>query len=170
MPYRFRNTLTNHLNEMKKKIYIKDWLELKPYRSHEPTDTYYLKIANQVKTLVRDLDFLALHLYLNDAEINMLCCFLVSYFEDVVSGTNIFDTFRNGHKALYQKPLPFYNTGTYYEDEINKADVAFLTWYFLNSLQEREFALPHHEVFPTFAEQVMEVFDREYEYAPENEA
>ena len=117
-----------------------------------------------------DMDLLAFRLYLDDAEINMLCCFLVSYFEDVVSGTNIFDTFRKEHKMLNEKPLPFYTTRTYYEDEINQADVTFLSWYFLNTVQQRDFALPHHKVFPAFAEKVMEIFDREYEYAPENEA
>jgi len=155
---------------MKKKIYIKDWLELKPYESHKPTDSYYLKMANEIKSIFRNPDILALSLYLDESEINMLCCFLVSYFEDVISGTDIFNTFRKEHKALYQKPLPFYVTKTYYDNEINKADVTFLSWYFLNTVQQRDFALPHHKVFPAFAEKVMKVFDREYEYAPENEA
>ncbi len=154
---------------MKKKIYLKDWLELKPYESHKPTDTYYLKIANEIKSVFRNMDFMALRLYLDESEINMFCCFLVAYFEDVVSGTNIFNTFRKEHITLYKKPLPFYTTKTYYEDEINKADVTFLTWYFLNTVHQRDFALPHHEVFPAFAEKVMDIFDREYEYAPENE-
>src|SRR5680860_1229830 len=155
---------------MKKKIYIKDWLELKPYESHKPTDTYYLKIANDLKSIFMDIDFMAFRLYLEDAEIKMLFFFLVFQFEDVVSGTNIFDTFRKEHKMLNEKPLPFYTTRTYYEDEINQADVTFLSWYFLNTVQQRDFALPHHKVFPAFAEKVMEIFDREYEYAPENEA
>lgn len=155
---------------MKKKIYIKDWLELKPYESHKPTDSYYLKLANEIKSIFKDMDFLVLSLYLNETEINMLCSFLVSYFEDVVSGTNIFSTFRKEHIARYKKPLPFYSTRTYFEDEINKSDVTFLSWYFLNTVQQRDFALPHHKIFPAFAEKVMEVFDKEYEFAPENEA
>lgn len=155
---------------MKKKIYIKDWLELKPYESHKPTDTYYLKMANEIKSVFKNMDFLAFRLYLDETEINTLCCFLVSYFEDVVSATNIFNTFRKEHKALYERPLPFYNIRRYYEDEINKADVTFLSWYFLNTVQQRDFALPHHKVFPAFADRVMDIFDREYEYAPENEA
>lgn len=155
---------------MKNKIYIKDWLELKPYESHKPTDTYYLKMANEIKSVFKNMDFLAFRLYLDETEINTLCCFLVSYFEDVVSATNIFNTFRKEHKALYEKPLPFYNTKRYYEDEINTADVTFLSWYFLNTVQQRDSALPHHKVFPAFAKKVMDIFDREYEYAPENEA
>lgn len=42
---------------IKKKIYIKDWLELKPYESHKATDTYYLKMANEVKSIFEYIDF-----------------------------------------------------------------------------------------------------------------
>ena len=34
---------------MDKKIVIKDWLELKPYEKQTITDSYYLKICNEVK-------------------------------------------------------------------------------------------------------------------------
>jgi len=42
---------------MSAKIFIKDWLDLKPYRKHALTDSYYLKLANEVKTnLIKNKD------------------------------------------------------------------------------------------------------------------
>ncbi len=34
---------------MKQKIYIKQWLEFKPYENQTLTDSYYLKLANTLK-------------------------------------------------------------------------------------------------------------------------
>lgn len=36
---------------MEKRIYIKDWLRLKPYIKQTKTDIYYLKICNEVKSI-----------------------------------------------------------------------------------------------------------------------
>ncbi|MCD4665105.1 MAG: DUF3843 family protein [Bacteroidales bacterium] len=37
---------------MDKRIYIKDWLEFKPYEKQTETDSYYLKICNDVKNAI----------------------------------------------------------------------------------------------------------------------
>ena len=37
------------MDKLKEKIYIKCWLDLKPYESQTPTDGYYLKLCNDVK-------------------------------------------------------------------------------------------------------------------------
>jgi len=153
----------------KKKLYIKDWLALKPYKSQKKTDLYYLKLANDVHKITDDLNYLGLRKFLGQQGVDSLCCFLVSYFEDVISKTNIWACFVKKHRELYQKPLPFYETGTYFEEEINTADVAFLSWYFINSLQDEVFIPPQSVIFTDFAFEVMAIFDREYEYAPENE-
>lgn len=34
---------------MKNRIYIKQWLELKPYKNPTGTDSYYLKLSNEIK-------------------------------------------------------------------------------------------------------------------------
>jgi len=42
----------NTIIEMENRIYIKDWLELKPYEKQTLTDSYYLKICNDVKKAI----------------------------------------------------------------------------------------------------------------------
>jgi len=155
---------------MDKRIYIKDWLELKPYDKQTATDNYYLKICNDVKKLIKKSEqSLVLQSYLDNEDINLLSCFLTSYFEDLISETNIWNSFVRIHKRLYKKQLPFYNLDEYYEEEINTQDISFLIWYFLNTVQEEIFVSPFNDFIVKTAEIIIEVFDKEWEFAPENE-
>jgi len=155
---------------MDKRIYIKDWLELKPYKKQTVTDSYYLKICNDVKNaIITNKQSFVLQRYLNKKEINDLACFLTSYFEDIISETNIWNSFVRTHQRLYKKQLPFYILDEYYEEEINPQDISFLIWYFLNSVQEKKFIAPFNDFILETAEKVMIVFDKAWEYAPGNE-
>ncbi len=154
---------------MKEKIYIRHWLEFKPYRKQATTDGYYLKVANNIKKSLISEEGFVLWMYISPEEINLLSCFLTSYFEDIISGTQIWKTFIRLHTERYGKRLPFYDTSEYYDDEINLQDVAFLIWYFMNTMQEDKFISPYNEFIIKIAGRVIEVFDEEYEYAPEND-
>ena len=152
-----------------KRIYIQQWMELKPYKRHSQSDMYYLGLCNKVyKVLTKD-QFLMLRMYFDEEELQILSCFLVSYFEDVISQTNIWNTFVRKHQEMYGKKLPFYPTDEYDEGEINKQDVAFLSWYFLNTVQVAEVISPYNAFLDQLGFEVMEIFEEEYEVAPENE-
>lgn len=150
------------------KIYIQQWKALKPYENHSITDNYYLKICNEVKKVLFLEYGVVLAQYLTENDIDLLSCFLVSYFEDIISETNIFTTFTKKHQQLYGKKLPFYNTTQYYDNEINSQDIQFLIWYFLNTIQTGKFINPNKELFKKIATYLMLIFEDEYEYAPEN--
>ncbi|HOH23017.1 MAG TPA: DUF3843 family protein [Bacteroidales bacterium] len=155
---------------MKNRIYIQDWLELKPYAKPTAVDDYYLKLSNDVqKVIATDKKAFALQMFLDKEQINLLSCFLTSYFEDLISGTNIWNSFVRMHHRLYGKQLPFYNLDEYYEEEINAQDVSFLICYFINSVQEEKFYSPFSSFITEAAEKIYELFDKEWEYAPENE-
>lgn len=152
-----------------KRIYIKSWMLLKPYHSSSSTDTYYLGIANKIYRIIQKEYGLILNMYLDEEGLETLSCFLASYFEDIISQTNIWNCFVKNHRELYGKNLPFYELDDYYEGEINPQDIAFLTWYFLNSVQDDLFLTPHNDFFHEIANDIMEILEEEYEYAPENE-
>ncbi len=155
---------------MDKRIFIKDWLELKPYGNQTVTDSYYLKICNDVKKIITtNKQSFVLQRYLDNEDINLLSCFLTSYFEDLLSETNIWNSFVRTHQRLYRKQLPFYNLEEYYEEEINPQDISFLIWYFLNTVQEERFISPFNDFIVETAEKIIDVFDKEWEFAPENE-
>lgn len=151
---------------MAKRIYIKDWLELKPYRKQYKTDAYYLKICNKVKDAIVKESYITE--LLDDNGLNYLSCFLTSYLEDVISETNIWTTFIRLHKQLYNKQLPFYLLDEYYEGEINIQDISLLVWYFINSAQEEEFVAPFDDFVVETALSTMLVLEDAWEDAPEN--
>ncbi len=155
---------------VKDRIYIQQWLELKPYDKQTRTDGYYLKICNEVKkAIVSNRYSFVLQQYIDKEEINFLSCFLTSYFEDLISGTNIWNSFVNYHSELYSKPLPFYDVVDYCPEEINIQDVSFLIWYFMNTVQKDKFIAPFNDFIIETAVNVMAVFEEDWEYAPENE-
>ena len=155
---------------MKNKIYINDWLTLKPYKNNTNVDIYFLKLSNQVKNELYKKDFLQQISFLLDEEtVNLMCCFIVSYFEDLISETNIWNSFIKKHIELYNKPLPFYEIDEYYENEINPEDISFLIWYFFNTIQTKTFINPYNAYINDIAEAIYSIFDNEWEVAPENE-
>jgi hypothetical protein len=155
------------------RIYIQDWLELKPYQQQTPTDGYYLKLCNEVKqAIVSDKTAFVFLMYIDKKDIDFLSCFLCSWFEDVISQTRIYGSFIEISKRLYNKPLPFYNMEEYFEEEINLQDVKFLIWYFLNTVQTEKFIAPFNDFIDQAAERVYVVLfwfsTQAWEYAPEN--
>lgn len=154
------------MNNLKEKIYIQQWLDFKPYNSQTKTDLYYLRVCNKVKEA---LHFYELQWFLRPEEINDLACFLTFYFEDIISETNIWNSFIKINIRLYGKPLPFYDVSEYFEEEINFQDVCFLIWYFLNTVQEDSFYNPVNRLAIEIAKDVMDVLDEEWDYAPENQ-
>lgn len=153
------------------KIFIQDWLDFKPYNTPFASDYYYLKLCNEIKnTIINSKETTIVQLSLNSDEIKQLSCFLVSYFEDLISETNIWNTFSQYHKRLYNKYLPFYSSENYFPGEINIQDVSFLIWYFMNSIQNENFITPYNNFIYETAFKIMETFDDAWEYAPENES
>ena len=154
----------------KKGIFIDQWLKLKPYKKHSPVDLYYLKLVNRVYEEIKRNPLIPLDFYMEEAEKQLLSCFLISYFEDIISSTNVWNTFIQKHEEMYAKKLPFYATEEYYEQGINEQDVRFLIWYFINTIHPENFLDPHAEIIAETASRIMEIFEEEFENAPENEA
>jgi hypothetical protein len=154
----------------KDKIYIQQWLDLKPYDKQTTTDGYYLNLSNKVKqAILSNQQSYVLLSFIDSKQLNILSCFLTSYFEDIISDTQIWNTFVKEHQQLYHKPLPFYDIEEYYENEINLKDICFLICYFLNTIQHDKFIAPINSFIDDLATVVFEVFDEAWDDAPENE-
>jgi hypothetical protein len=153
----------------KKGVYIDQWLDFKPYDKEMKTDNYYLGIAGEIKKVFILNDSLPLPIALREDEINELSCFITSYFEDIISGTNIWNTFIKYHEKLYHKRLPFYNTDDYFENEVNLQDVKFLIWYYINTVKKDLFYSPFNFFIEDTAAYILIILEEEFEYAPENE-
>lgn len=149
-------------------ISIKDWLDFKPNANNSKIDNQYLSIANQVYKELQSFIFLKNEIGLVEKYINKLAIFLTCYLEDLVSDTNIWNTFVSIHLQKYKKQLPFYNTENHIFGEVNKIDIQFLIWYFLNINNPERFLSPYDNYLDHIAELLFKIIDYEFDYVDEN--
>lgn len=152
------------------KIYPKDWMQLHPYRQSDPTDLYYTNIANRIYDILVENNFA--NSFEGD-EVLQISIRMAAYFEDVISGLNIWRSFITEHKALYGKYLPFYTPDDhYYDDEVNYEDIRFLLWHYTQQYRgERKgtFVSPDNAANGDAAGRIYQLFCDEWTTAPENE-
>ncbi len=158
----------------KQRIYSGDWIKFHPYQGSASTDLYYIQLANRVWDIIRSIenhldeeDYLKI----TDSEQKELACILTAYFEDIISQTGIFQAFTRVYQRRYGNPLPFFTLGEEYAPgEINTEEVQFLVWHYFMQLCNLDVPFsPVSPIFQAIAEAVMEIFEEEYETAPENE-
>ena len=153
----------------KNKIFLDDWLKNKSYEIHSSVDIEYIYLSNKVYNLLLEYDSIFEMLTVDNNEIKDLSIFLVCYLEDLVSDTNIWETFVTINSNKYKKPVPFYNVKDYCENEVNKVDLQFLIWYFLNITNPNRFLSPYDEYLDVLATEVFAILDNEFDYISENE-
>ncbi len=152
------------------KIYPKEWLHLHPYKQSDPTDLYYTNIANRIQDILEET-----HLAnsFEKGEVMQISIRMAAYFEDVISGLNIWRSFITEHKAMYGKYLPFYTPDDhYYDDEVNYEDIRFLLWHYTQQYHgERKgtFVSPDNAANGDTASLIYRMFCDEWTTAPENE-
>jgi hypothetical protein len=152
-------------------IYMQRWLGFHPYDTPQQSDFYYLKLCNEIFELLRDEDFPDEEIAISDEQKKDLACFLVCYFEDVISGPGLWKAFTIQVDELYGTYLPFFDPDPeeYYPDEINPEDVYFLLWYYLSMIYRDESIIsPTVYEWSDETERIFEILEKEYELAPAN--
>lgn len=152
-----------------KKIYPKDWLALHPYQQANSVDQYYTRIANQIQNYIYHTGIGADMGSEDVVRCTSLC--LAAWFEDVISGTGIWQTFTDECCKRYGIRLPFYPiSDDYYPDEPNLEDIRFLLWHHIQFLRRRKESIinPENPVIENTAKLIYRLLGDEYEIAPEN--
>lgn len=169
---------------MKKVIYTQEWVAMHPYTKVDDVDIYYTNLANKIYHALDESCLVHQFADTQDAKCLALC--IAGYFEDILSGTNIWKTFTTECNRRYGAYLPFYLKGTivekgivhendgtspaYSQDDINVADIKFLLWHhYQQSVFGRDIIPPLFSTIEVAANLVYNVLDTEYETAPENE-
>lgn len=154
-----------------KRIFRNTWLEVRPFEHDLPTDQFYIKLSNKLKELCyRNTGLFSEFKELEEEDYDILSCMAAAYFEDVVSGIGIFQTFVRITRKKCGKTLPFFHLeeyDEYLEDDINEPDIEFLIWYYL-SLKFDYVVLPNDPCIATMAGIFFEELDAQWDYAPEN--
>ena len=104
-------------------ITLQQWLSRQPYTQTTDSDRYYTQLANRVYDLVK---ISPLKERLTEEATKSLCCDVVGYFADILSGTGLWATFLSYHRSLYGRTLPFFPAENYYDGEVNREDLRAL--------------------------------------------
>ena len=151
-------------------LFPKDWLKLHPYNLSDPTDLYYTRIANQIYRILHET---RLAYSFDKEDVNQVALRMAAYFEDVISGLRIWQTFIHEYKKLYGQFIPFYTVSdNYYDDEVNLEDIRFLLWHFTqqyHGAKKGTFVSPDNATNLETAEKIYELFCKEWTTAPEND-
>ena len=147
-------------------ITLQQWLSRQPYTQTTDSDRYYTQLANRVYDLVK---ISPLKERLTEEATKSLCCDVVGYFADILSGTGLWATFLSHHRSLYGRTLPFFPAENYYDGEVNREDLRVLFWYLLcthDSLHEILSPLDNRLI--TTADTIYDLLESEYETAPDS--
>lgn len=150
-----------------KKIFPTDWLRWKPYDMADETDRYYTDLANRVLKILRaeaPVDAFSFSTEYIEAAIRLTC-----WFEDICSNLGVWRVVNEECSKRYGSPVPFYDRERYYPGEVNVADVKLILWAYLQHINPRGSLLnPENPAIERLANMIAELFEGEYEYAPEN--
>ena len=151
-----------------KKIFPAEWLAIKPYNNPDSVDLYYVGLANKVMGFLEKselADYFKDELFIRKASL-----YLVSWFEDICSNLGMWALVNKECLARYGSKLPFYDVTKYYEGEVNPQDLSLLLWHFMQVYNEKNTLLnPENPWLLKTALELTDLFDEEYESAPENE-
>jgi len=152
------------------KIYPKEWMAVHPYKQSAAEDLYYTDIANEVYQACNKNGLNEIGM--SDEQVRSISVRITAYFEDVISGLNIWHSFIQEYKRCFGKYLPFYSTGdNYFDDEVNEADVRFLLWHFSQQyfgLEHGAFINPDNSLLNIVGGEINNIFNDNWEVAPEN--
>ena len=151
-----------------KKIFPAEWLAIRPYNNPDSVDLYYVGLANKVMGFLEKselADYFKDELFIRKASL-----YLVSWFEDVCSNLGMWALVNKECRVRYGSKLPFYDVSKYYEGEVNPQDLSLLLWHFMQVYNEKNTLLnPENPWLLKTALELTDLFDEEYESAPENE-
>lgn len=149
------------------KIYPQQWRQIHPFATPMSTDQYYAKLASRVAEILK-------RSLLNEAfetteDLTDTAIRITAWFEDIISNLGIWRTVNEVCSKRHGKPLPFYNTDSYYPNEPNVEDISLLLWDAVEALHPDRFMNPENPATIEAAVALCELFDEEYPTAPETE-
>ncbi|MBQ6277744.1 MAG: DUF3843 family protein [Bacteroidales bacterium] len=150
-----------------KKLYPFDWQFFHPKRMSTSTDRYYVDIANKILNILSNSDIR--EAFYDDGDMRYSSLRITAWFEDICSELGFWRVVNETCMKRYGKPLPFYDTTDYVAGEPNLQDVKLLLWDIIQSLDGERFFNPENPAIASAAIKIFEIFDAEYETAPETD-
>ena len=152
----------------RKKLFPRDWLGNRPYKTVGEADIYYSGIASMVYDLL-EAGGMEKEVFKTTEKTVRAAAVLTGLFEDIISGTGMWDLVVSECLRRYGKMLPFYDMTDYVRGEINLQDVQLLLWDLVQSQNPGRVMNPENPMLEAVSRSVFLLLDAEYEFAVENE-
>ncbi len=144
-------------------------MALQPYERPDAVDRYYAELADVVFQRLIDEE-VNIEYELEISDLKLMAIRMTMFFEDVVSQIGIWAAAVGEFERRYGYPVPFYEPNNDYEKGyLNIEDVRYVFWNEIQSFyNEDTFIDPHNVTLKLFADDVFDIFDAQWETAPEN--
>ena len=149
------------------KIFPQQWRQIHPFLTPMSTDQYYAQLASRVAEILNGS-------FLKDAfetteDMKDTAIRITAWFEDIISNLGIWRTVNEECSKRHGKPLPFYDTDSYFPNEPNIEDINLLLWDAMETLHPDRFMNPENPAIIEAAVALCKLFDEEFQTAPETE-
>ena len=118
------------------------------------TDKQYAQLASDIYDLIHpELGFAT------DREIRNACISLALYFEDLHSGTRVFETFTHIYKKMYGSYLPFYASKDAESSGASLDAMRFMIWHSLCAEREQRILNPTNDGMTEIAKKLLGLWE-----------
>ena len=128
------------------------------------TDKQYAQLANDIYNLIRpELGFA------EDHEVRNACISLALYFEDLHSGTRVFETFTHLYKKMYGSYLPFYGSKDADSPTASLDAMRFMLWHSLCAERGHRVLNPTNDGMTELSRKLLELWESKKSSIQSNE-
>ena len=128
------------------------------------TDKQYADLANAIHNLVYDeLDFM------DDQQIKHASISLALYFEDLHSGTHLFETFTKLYKEMFGRYVPFYSSENADSPQAHLDAMKFMLWHSIAAERNGMMLNPTNKGLANMAERLLNLWNEKKDKIEPNE-
>lgn len=144
-----------------------DWRDGHPNRIPLPSDIYYTRLSNKILKILEKSSLYSS--FPNYDSLKVTALFIARWFEDICTGIGFWHTVNEECRRRHGRPIPFYDTESYIEDEPNIQDIQLLLWDMLSILYDEDIINPDIPGIILTASDIFNLIDKEWETADSSE-
>lgn len=128
------------------------------------TDKQYADLANDIREMMYDeLGFM------DDVQIKHACISLALYFEDLHSGTHLFETFTKIYKEMFGRYVPFYSSEDANSPQAPLDAMKFMLWHSIAAERSGMMINPTNKGLANLAERLLNLWNERKDKIQPNE-
>ena len=128
------------------------------------TDRQYAELANDIyKMMYKEMGFM------DDFELKNACISLALYFEDLHSGTRLFETFTKLYKEMFGRYVPFYSSESADSPQARLDAMKFMLWHAIAAERNGMMLNPTNLGLANMAERLLNLWDERKDNIQPNE-